>query len=73
MPRGSCIARHTTAYLHIPASNALTACCTEPPIFTVPIWICQVRFGNFNHRAVDGHDGAGAPRNYRHACHCRRS
>ena len=48
MPRGLCIARHTTAYLHTPASNALTACCTAPPILVVPTWMCQLRLGNFS-------------------------
>ena len=48
MPFGLCIARHTTAYLHTPASSALTACCTAPPMFTDPTWMCQVRFGSFS-------------------------
>jgi hypothetical protein len=43
-----CIARHTTAYLHTPASSALTACCTAPPILVVPTWMCQVRLGSFS-------------------------
>jgi len=43
-----CIARHTTAYLHTPASSAFTACCTAPPIFVVPTWMCHVRFGSFS-------------------------
>src|SRR6478752_6592006 len=32
----------------MPASKALTACCTAPPIFTEPTWMCQVRFGSFS-------------------------
>ena len=32
----------------MPASNALTACCTAPPMFTVPTWMCQARFGSFS-------------------------
>jgi hypothetical protein len=53
VPRGLCIARHTTAYSHTLASKALTACCTAPPMFTDPTWI-----GQFQHRhhAVDRHD-----------------
>src|SRR4030095_4899336 len=42
------MARHTTAYLHTPASSALTACCTAPPMFTEPVWMCHDRFGSFN-------------------------
>src|SRR5262249_23057258 len=48
VPRGLCTARHTTAYSHPPASNALTACCTAPPMFVVPTWMCQLRFGGFS-------------------------
>jgi hypothetical protein len=48
VPRGLCIARHTTAYLHTPASKALTACCTAPPMFTVPTRMCQLRLGSFS-------------------------
>src|SRR5215813_3097375 len=42
------MARHTTAYLQTPASSALTACCTAPPILTVSTCTCQLRFGSFN-------------------------
>src|SRR2546430_17547036 len=42
------MARQTTAYLQTPASSALTACCTAPPILTVSTWTCQLRFGSFN-------------------------
>src|SRR4029079_16042889 len=42
------IARQTTAYVHTPASSALTACWTAPPMFTVSTWTCQLRFGSFS-------------------------
>src|SRR5207244_4546086 len=48
VPLGLCIARQTTAYLHTPASNALTACWTAPPMLTVSTWTCQERFGSFS-------------------------
>src|SRR5262245_7394823 len=48
VPLGLCIARHTTAYRHTPASSALTACCTAPPMFTVSTCTCQARFGSFS-------------------------
>src|SRR5215813_7542519 len=40
--------RQTTAYVQTPASSALTACCTAPPILTVSTWTCQLRFGSFS-------------------------
>src|SRR5213594_4269808 len=48
VPLGLCIARQTTTYLQTPASNALTACWTAPPMFTVSTWTCQARFGSFS-------------------------
>src|SRR3989442_9294290 len=42
------MARQTTAYLHTPASSALTACWTAPPMLTVSTWTCQARFGSFS-------------------------
>src|SRR5438132_936663 len=42
------MARHTTAYVQTPASSALTACWTAPPILTVSTWTCQLRFGSFS-------------------------
>src|SRR5262252_7275690 len=42
------MARQTTAYVQTPASSALTACCTAPPILTVSTCTCQLRFGSFN-------------------------
>src|SRR5262245_64015246 len=42
------MARQTTAYLHTPASSALTACWTASPILTVSTWMCQLRFGSFS-------------------------
>src|SRR5215831_5639438 len=48
VPLGLCIARQTTAYRHTPASSALTACWTAPPMFTVSTWTCQARFESFS-------------------------
>src|SRR2546425_3155652 len=48
VPLGLCIARQTTAYRQTPASSALTACWTAPPMFTVSTWTCQERFGSFS-------------------------
>src|SRR2546425_10359121 len=48
VPLGLCIARQTTAYLQTPASSALTACWTAPPMFTVSTWTCHARFGSFS-------------------------
>src|SRR5262249_42636233 len=48
VPFGLCIARQTTAYRHTPASSALTACCTAPPMFTVSTCTCQARFGSLS-------------------------
>src|SRR5919108_5453168 len=42
------MARQTTAYLQTPASNALTACCTAPPMLTVSTCTCQLRCGSFS-------------------------
>src|SRR5499426_1611374 len=42
------MARQTTAYVQTPASSALTACCTAPPILTVSTCTCQLRFGSFS-------------------------
>src|SRR5713101_6444517 len=42
------MARQTTAYLQTPASSALTACWTAPPMFTVSTWTCQLRSGSFS-------------------------
>src|SRR5215510_2394405 len=42
------MARHTTAYVHTPASSALTACWTAPPMLTVSTWTCQLRLGSFS-------------------------
>src|SRR5215470_16478113 len=45
VPLGLCIARQTTAYLHTPASSALAACWTAPPMLTVSTWSCHARCG----------------------------
>src|SRR5881397_104935 len=42
------MARQTTAYVHTPASSALTACWTAPPMLTVSTWMCQLRFGSLS-------------------------
>src|ERR671922_281951 len=42
------MARQTTAYVQTPASSALTACWSAPPMLTVSTWTCQLRFGSFS-------------------------
>ena len=48
------MARHTTAYLQTPASSALTACCTAPPMLTVSTCTCQLRFGSLSMAITSG-------------------
>ncbi len=47
-PSGCASRARPPRILHTPASSALTACWTAPPMFTVSTWTCQARFGSFS-------------------------